>query len=97
LAKVIYSSIVRYPLTSSLQSYNLNYNKSSLAIVFWSLKGWNDDLGTSSTIVQVDIDYAKDLELILIMPVVKYNPDDKSAEQFELYYKMDILLLFRIL
>jgi len=70
-----------------------------LAIVLWSLKGWNNDLGTSSTVVQVDIDYyelidyATDLEVILVM--VKYDPDDKPAGQLELYHKMDILLLCR--
>ena len=68
-----------------------------MAIVLWSLKGWNNDLGTSSTVVRVDIDYyelidyATDLEAILIM--VKYDPDDKPAGQLELYHKMDILLL----
>ena len=71
--------------------------ESSLAIVLWSLKGWNNDLGTSSTVVRVDIDYyelidyATDLEAILVM--VKYDPDDKPAGQLELYHKMDILLL----
>jgi len=59
-----------------------------LAIVLWSLKGWNNDLGTSSTVVRVDIDYyelidyATDLEVILVM--VKYDPDDKPAGQLEL-------------